>query len=284
MRTLEIVSQNRCFGGEVRVCRHASETLGCAMRFSVFIPGLADQKPVPLLWWLSGLTCTEENFTVKAGAYGEAARLGMAIIAPDTSPRGEQVADDASYDLGQGAGFYVDATEQPWSPHFSMYSYITQELQDLVTGEFPVDADAQGISGHSMGGHGALMLGLRNPQIYKSISAFAPIVAPSQCPWGQKAFSAYLGEDGEAWGTHDSCKILSTGGTRQAFPPILVDQGEADQFLAQQLMPELLSQAAQEAGQDLVLRRQPGYDHSYFFIASFIGDHLAHHSAILNAG
>ncbi len=284
MPTLEIVSRNRCFGGEVRVCRHASETLDCDMRFSVFIPGLADQKPVPLLWWLSGLTCTEENFTVKAGAYGEAARLGVAIIAPDTSPRGEQVADDASYDLGQGAGFYVDATERPWYPHFSMYSYITQELQDLVTGEFPVDADAQGISGHSMGGHGALMLGLRNPQIYKSISAFAPIVAPSQCPWGQKAFSAYLGEDVGAWGTYDSCKILSTGGTRQAFPPILVDQGEADQFLAQQLMPELLSQTAQEAGQDLVLRRQPGYDHSYFFIASFIGDHLAHHSAILNAG
>ena len=251
------------------------------MRFSIFLPEESQQRSVPILWWLSGLTCTEENFTVKAGAYSEAARLGLAIIAPDTSPRGEQVADDEGYDLGQGAGFYLDATEPPWTPHFSMYSYVTSELQTLITQEFPVDATRQGISGHSMGGHGALVLGLRNPSLYKSMSAFAPIVAPSECSWGQNAFTAYLGDDRRAWAVFDACQILSKGSDREGFPPILVDQGGADQFVESQLKPNLLEHAAKNARQAIRLRIQPGYDHSYFFVSSFIADHLRHHSAIL---
>ncbi len=254
------------------------------MRFSLFIPEEQNHGGVPILWWLSGLTCTEENFTLKAGAYAQAARLGLAIIAPDTSPRGQQVADDEAYDLGQGAGFYLDATQSPWTPHFSMYSYITEELQALVTNEFSVDATRQGISGHSMGGHGALVLGLRNPSLYQSISAFAPIVAPCECPWGQKAFSAYLGEDQTAWAAYDACQILSNSASREAFPAILVDQGGADQFLEEQLKPELLEDAAKQAGQEILIRHQPGYDHSYFFVSSFIADHLKHHAAVLNDG
>lgn len=281
MSEIETLSAHKCFGGSLRFCRHDSEALRCAMRFSIFLPAEADTRSVPILWWLSGLTCTEENFTVKAGAYSEASRLGLAIIAPDTSPRGKQVADDEAYDLGQGAGFYLDATEPPWTPHFSMYSYVTQELQSLVTHEFPVDTTRQGISGHSMGGHGALVLGLRNPGLYKSISAFAPIVAPSECPWGQKAFTAYLGNDRTAWAAFDACEILRNGANRADFPSILVDQGGADQFLEAQLMPECFADAAKQAGQAISLRLQPGYDHSYFFVSSFIADHLRHHSETL---
>ena len=281
MSQVEMLNTHKCFGGLLRICQHDSEKLHCSMRFSIFLPAESDQRSVPILWWLSGLTCTEENFTVKAGAYSEAARLGLAIIAPDTSPRGERVADDEAYDLGQGAGFYLDATQSPWTPHFSMYSYITQELQTLVASEFPVDANRQGISGHSMGGHGALVLGLRNPSLYKSISAFAPIVAPSECPWGQKAFTAYLGNDRKDWAVFDACQILSNGASREDFPAILVDQGGADQFLEEQLKPDLLADAAKQAGQEISLRLQPGYDHSYFFVSSFIADHLQHHSEIL---
>ena len=278
---MELVSDQKCFGGSLGFYKHNSDALGCRMGFTLFLPAQAANGPVPLLWWLSGLTCTEENFTVKAGAYGEAARLGLAIIAPDTSPRGEGVADDPGYDLGQGAGFYVNATEAPWAAHFAMYTYITDELQTLVAGEFPIDTSRQGISGHSMGGHGALVLGLRNPSLYRSISAFAPIVAPMNCPWGQKAFTAYLGSYSRAWREYDSCEILRTLGRRAECPLILVDQGGADQFLTKELKPERLQDAAREAGQALELRMQPGYDHSYFFVSSFIRDHLQHHSDIL---
>ena len=278
---MELVNAHKCFGGTLQFCQHQSDALGCRMGFSIFLPEQATQTRAPLLWWLSGLTCTEENFAVKSGAYGEAARLGLAIIAPDTSPRGTHVADDAAYDLGQGAGFYVDATEPPWAPHFSMYSYITQELRALVAGSFPIDAARQAISGHSMGGHGALVLGLRNPSLYKSISAFAPIVTPSECPWGKKAFTAYLGEERSAWSSYDACKILRSGTSHTKCGKILVDQGASDQFLDDQLMPQRLEAAAREAGQALELRMQPGYDHSYFFISSFIGDHLEHHAARL---
>ncbi len=281
MSQVETLNTHKCSGGLLHFCQHDSETLHCSMRFSIFLPAESDQRRVPILWWLSGLTCTEENFTVKAGAYSEAARLGLAIIAVDTSPRGEQVADDEAYDLGHGAGFYLDATESPWTPHFSMYSYITKELQVLVAIEFPVDANRQGISGHSMGGHGALVLGLRNPSLYKSISAFAPIVAPTRCPWGQKAFTAYLGNDRKDWASFDACQILKNGTSREDFPAILVDQGGADQFLEEQLKPELLADAAKQVGQEIHLRLQPGYDHSYFFVSSFIADHLQHHSEIL---
>ncbi len=278
---MQLVNAHKCFGGALQFFRHDSDTLGCAMGFSLFLPEQAKSGRVPILWWLSGLTCTEENFTVKSGAYGEAARFGLAIIAPDTSPRGEDVADDTAYDLGQGAGFYVDATEPPWNAHFSMYSYISQELQALVAGSFSIDPARQGISGHSMGGHGALVLGLRNPSLYKSISAFSPIVAPSACPWGRKAFSAYLGEARSGWSQYDACEILRSGGTRANYPKILVDQGMSDQFLDEQLMPARLLNAAKQCGQALRLRMQPGYDHSYFFVSTFIGDHLAHHASLL---
>ncbi len=278
---MQLVNAHRCFGGTLQFFRHDADVLGCAMGFSLFLPDQAEKNRVPLVWWLSGLTCTEENFTVKSGAYGEAARLGLSIIAPDTSPRGEDVADDAAYDLGQGAGFYVDATEPPWKTHFSMYSYISQELQALVARSFPIDVARQGICGHSMGGHGALVLGLRNPSLYKSISAFSPIASPSECPWGRKAFSAYLGKDPRTWQHYDGCQILRAGGSRAGFPEILVDQGASDQFLGEQLMPERLVDAARQCGQALRLRMQNGYDHSYFFVATFIGDHLAHHAGLL---
>ena len=253
------------------------------MRFSVFTPpqALHGGAPAPILWWLSGLTCTEDNFTVKAGAYRKAAELGLVIVAPDTSPRGEAVPDDEAYDFGQGAGFYVDATQAPWSTHFHMYSYITRELPELVFGNFAADPARQGIFGHSMGGHGALTIGLKNPDTYRSISAFAPISAPMDCPWGDKALTGYLGPDRTAWEAHDATRLLRGGGDRSGFPPILVDQGKADPFLDNQLMPHLLQEACRAAGQALTLRLQEGYDHSYFFIASFIDDHLAHHKKIL---
>jgi len=276
---MEVISWQACFGGTVLYCSHPSAITRCDMRFTIFLPPQAGDRP--LLWWLSGLTCTEDNFTVKAGAYRCAAELGLVIVAPDTSPRGEGVADDEAYDLGQGAGFYLNATESPWSGNYQMYSYITEELPALVAAEFPVDMAAQGISGHSMGGHGALTIGLKNPEVYKSLSAFAPIVNPVDCPWGKKAFTAYLGADSSSWAEYDSCLLLGSAGERAQFPPILIDQGTADDFLEGQLRPERFAAACVEAGQKLELRMQEGYDHSFFFVSTFIEDHLRHHAAIL---
>jgi S-formylglutathione hydrolase len=280
---LATVAEHGCFGGTVGYYRHASRVTGCEMQFSVFVPPTARAGRVPVLWWLSGLTCTAENFTTKAGAYRAAAECGLMIVAPDTSPRGADVPDDDAYDLGQGAGFYVDATQAPWSRHFRMYSYVTAELPELVAGRFPADGNRQGISGHSMGGHGALTLGLRHPDRYRSLSAFAPIAAPTQCPWGRRAFAAYLGADESAWSGHDATALMGAVADRHAAAEILVDQGADDQFLEAQLMPERFAAACAAAGQRLSLRMQPGYDHSYFFVASFIDDHIRHHARILAA-
>jgi S-formylglutathione hydrolase len=273
--SLEILNQHRVAGGTLRFCRHASIATGTAMRFSLFLP--AGAGPHPVLLWLSGLTCTEENFTTKAGAYLAAARLGLAVLAPDTSPRGEGVADDPAYDLGQGASFYVDATEAPWAAHFQMERYITAELPAVVAQNFPVDLQRCGISGHSMGGHGALTLALRHPQLFRSVSAFAPISSPTRCAWGTKAFGAYLGSDATTWQQHDASLLLESGAARGKFDEILVDQGSADNFLVEQLKPELLQAACAKAGQRLQLRRQEGYDHSYYFVSTFMTDHLAWH-------
>jgi S-formylglutathione hydrolase len=270
----EITATHRVHGGTLSYCRHDSAATGTPMKFSVFVP--PGEGPFPVLVWLSGLTCTEDNFTSKAGAYGAAAQHGVIIVAPDTSPRGEGVADDPAYDLGQGAGFYVDATQAPWTPHFKMESYVTRDLLEAVDGAFPTDPARRGVFGHSMGGHGALTLALRHPDLFKSVSAFAPIVSPTRCPWGEKAFTAYLGADRAAWAAHDACLLIEAGAAR--FDDILVDQGLGDQFLEGQLKPELLEAACAAAGQILTLRRQPGYDHSYFFMTSFIADHIAWHA------
>jgi S-formylglutathione hydrolase len=278
---MQTVSERRCFGGTLGYYQHAAETTHCSMGFTVFVPSQASDGPLPVLWWLSGLTCTADNFTAKAGAYRQAAESGLIVVAPDTSPRGEDVPDDPGYDLGQGAGFYVDATEPPWSENFRMYSYVTTELPALIGSHFPVRSDAHGIAGHSMGGHGALTIGLKNPDQFRSLSAFAPIVAPTQCPWGQKALAAYLGDDPTAWVEYDATQII-TGSDRSAFPEILIDQGLADEFLRDQLMPEKFAEACTAAGQKLCLRQHEGYDHSYFFIATFIDDHVRHHAAILH--
>ncbi len=274
---MERIESRACFGGRQEVWSHRSETLGCAMRFGVYLPPQAAAGPCPVLYFLSGLTCTEQNFLTKAGAQRYAAEHGIVVVAPDTSPRGEGVADDPTYDLGQGAGFYVDATEAPWSAHFRMFGYVADELPALVESSFPV-TDARGISGHSMGGHGALVIAMRRPGRYRSVSAFAPIVAPSQVPWGERAFRAYLGEDRDAWSRYDAVALVATAEERL---PLLVDQGDADEFLAQQLRPELLRQACEKAGHPLTLRMQPGYDHSYYFVASFVGEHVAHHARAL---
>lgn len=278
---MDTISQHRCFDGTLGYYSHMADSTACEMRFSVFVPPDSSGGRAPLLWWLSGLTCTADNFTAKAGAYRAAAEAGMIIVAPDTSPRGPDVPDEATYDLGQGAGFYVDATESPWSDHFQMYTYLTDELPAVVLAGFPVDADAQGIAGHSMGGHGALVLGLRNPHQFRSISAFAPIVSPVSCPWGQKALTAYLGNDDGQWAQYDATRLMSQAGDRSQSNEILIDQGLADEFLVEQLRPELFEQACESAGQALRLRRQEGYDHSYFFIASYIDDHIEHHRRIL---
>ena len=279
--SLTTVTQNLCFGGVQGVYSHASPETGCTMRFGVFMPPQAQQGLVPVLYWLSGLTCTEDNFIVKAGAQRVAAELGVAIVAPDTSPRGEGVPDDKdSYDFGMGAGFYVDATQEPWRKHYRMYSYLAEELPWLVASNFAVDPTRVGIFGHSMGGHGALTLALKNPQRFKSVSAFAPISSPMRCPWGEKALSGYLGQDRTTWREYDTTALLETRGWKG--PPLLVDQGTKDQFLETQLKPELLRDACERAGVALDLRLREGYDHSYFFIASFIEDHLrfhAHHLA-----
>lgn len=278
MGGVEITQSHKVHGGQLHYCRHASQATGTQMRFSLFLP--AGAGPFPVLVWLSGLTCSEDNFTTKAGAYRKAAELGLAVVAPDTSPRGEGVADDPAYDLGQGAGFYVDATQAPWAPHFRMETYVTADLPEAL-GEFPVDLSRCGISGHSMGGHGALTLALRHPELYRSVSAFAPISSPIRCPWGQKALAAYLGPDEAAWRSHDASLLLEGGAAKGRFDDILVDQGGADSFLDGQLNPTFLIAAAETAGQKLTLRMQPGYDHSYFFISSFIDDHLAWHTARL---
>ena len=277
--TTERIEHRACFGGWQDVYRHRSEVLGCDMTVGVYLPPQVEQGPCPVLYWLSGLTCTEQNFITKAGAQRYAAEHGIILVAPDTSPRGEDVADAEGYDLGKGAGFYVNATQAPWASHYRMYDYIVDELPAWVEAD-PMASDRRAISGHSMGGHGALTIALKNPGRYRSVSAFSPIVAPSQVPWGQKAFAAYLGDDREAWKAWDTVELV-----RQAREPLplLVDQGDADEFLQGQLKPELLQAAAAEAGHPLTLRMQPGYDHSYYFIASFIGDHIAHHAAALKA-
>lgn len=274
---LELISQHRCFGGTQRYYRHDSAEIGLPMRFSVFVPPQAEQGPVPVLFFLAGLTCTEETFMIKAGAQRLAAQLGVMLVAPDTSPRGANVAgEDESWDLGTGAGFYLDATAAPWRDHYRMDSYVTQELYAIVTSALPGDAARVGIFGHSMGGHGALVLALRNPGKFRSVSAFAPIAAPSQCPWGKKAFGAYLGDNPDAWAAYDASALMR--GLRQPVPGgILVDQGTTDQFLAEQLYPEVFEAACAAAGQPLTLRRQDGYDHGYYFISTFIEDHIRFH-------
>jgi S-formylglutathione hydrolase len=278
MSAFEKVESRASFGGVQGVWSHRSRALNCTMKVAVYLPPQAKGGRVPVLYWLSGLSCTEQNFITKAGAQAHAARHGVAIVAMDTSPRGEGVPDDPAYDLGQGAGFYVDATREPWSRHFRMAEYVADELPGLVEASFPV-TDRRAISGHSMGGHGALVLALRNPGRYRSVSAFAPIVAPSQVPWGEKAFAAYLGDDRAAWRAHDATELVATAEERL---PILIDQGDADEFLEKQLRPELFQAACAAAGHPLILRMRPGYDHSYYFIASFIGDHVAHHARALH--
>lgn len=276
---MEKIEDVGCFGGRQQVWQHSSSSLSCDVRFAVYLPPQAKLKKCPVLYWLSGLTCNEQNFITKAGAQNYAAEHGVIIVAPDTSPRGDDVANDEAYDLGQGAGFYINASEQPWAPHFRMYDYIVDELPALIEANFPV-TDARGIFGHSMGGHGALMIALKNPGRYRSVSAFSPIVAPSQVPWGEKAFGAYLGDDRQSWLEWDSCALIATATEKL---PLLVDQGEADNFLKEQLKPQLLQQACEQAGHPLTLRMQPGYDHSYYFIASFIGEHIAHHAQALKS-
>jgi S-formylglutathione hydrolase len=278
--SIETISEQACFGGTQGFYRHRSVETGTDMRFAVYLPPQAQSASVPVLWFLAGLTCTEENFIVKAGAQRVAAELGIALVAPDTSPRGADVPGDPenAYDFGLGAGFYVDATQAPWSTHYRMYSYVARELPGLLRGRFPLDLARQGISGHSMGGHGALTLALRNPGAYRSVSAFAPIVAASTVPWGIKALGRYLGEDRSTWAAHDACELVRSG---HRSPVILIDQGDADRFLAEQLRPELFEDACAAVGQPLLLRRQPGYDHSYYFIASFIEDHLRWHAQAL---
>jgi S-formylglutathione hydrolase len=276
MRT---ISEQRCFGGTVGFYAAPSATLGLETRFSVFIPKQAAQGKVPVLTYLAGLTCTEETFMIKAGAQRLAAALGIMLVAPDTSPRGAGIpGEDKEWDFGVGAGFYVDAAQAPWSRHYRMYSLVTEELPTLIAAHFPAAPDRQGIFGHSMGGHGALVCALRNPGRYRSVSAFAPIVAPSQVPWGQKAFTGYLGSDRAAWLDYDATALVA----RAPFPgEILIDQGLADKFLAEQLRPELFEAACRNADQKLRLRRHEGYDHSYYFIASVIDDHLRHHAEAL---
>ena len=276
---LKPVSSWRCFDGDLSVFEHASSVCRTNMRFAVFAPPQSRSQSVPVLWYLSGLTCTWENVMTKGGLQRTASELGMMVIAPDTSPRGEGVADDPAFDLGQGAGFYLTATQAPWSAHFKMDEYIVSELQDLIAAHFPsADLQRQGIMGHSMGGHGALTLHLKHPQRYRSVSAFSPIVAPTQVPWGQKAFAAYLGNNREAWRDYDACELVK----KQPSPAhVLIDQGAADSFLERELQPERFVAAARAAGQSVTLRMQEGYDHSYYFISTFIDDHLRWHSLAL---
>ncbi len=278
---LETLSEHRCFGGVQGFYRHASAGIGLPMKFGVFVPPQAAQGPVPVLFYLAGLTCTEETFAIKAGAQRVAAELGLMLVSPDTSPRDTGIEGaSAAWDFGHGAGFYLDATQAPWAAHFRMESWVTKELRGLVLSQFPARDDRVGLFGHSMGGHGALTLALRHPGLYQSVSAFAPIAAPTQCPWGEKAFGGYLGDDRATWAAHDATELVKAG--RKA-PPLLIDQGLADNFLAAQLHPHLFEAACAQAGQPLTLRRHEGYDHGYYFIASFIEDHLRHHAQTLCA-
>ncbi|WP_163390345.1 S-formylglutathione hydrolase [Enterovibrio norvegicus] len=275
--SIENISSNRSSGGWHKQYTHASRTVHCDMRFAIFLPPQASEtNKVPVLYWLSGLTCSDENFMQKAGAHRIAAELGIAIVAPDTSPRGENIPDDpdGAYDFGIGAGFYVNATEAPWNRYYHMYDYVVKELPAVIEDHFPV-SDIKAISGHSMGGHGALSIALKNSELYRSVSAFSPIVNPVNVPWGQKALSNYLGEDKNAWREYDSCALIKKATSHL---PMLIDQGDADQFLHDQLKPENLLQAAEEAGYPLELRMQEGYDHSYYFISSFIEDHVRFHA------
>ena len=273
---MQNVSTTASFGGTLSVYDHASEVTGTDMRFAVFLPPQAKDGPVPALTYLSGLTCTWENVMSKAGLQGWASELGLAIIAPDTSPRGSDVADDEAYDLGQGAGFYLTAREMPWASHYKMDEYITEELWALVHDQFPLNPARHGIFGHSMGGHGAITLHLKHPEKYKTCSAFSPITSPAQVPWGQKAFTAYLGEVNPLWELYDATEIVQE---RQTRAHILIDTGDADQFLSEQLRPDLFETACKTHGQALTSRLQPGYDHSYYFVASFAEDHIRHHAA-----
>ena len=280
MAALTVISEHACFGGRQGFYRHDSATTAGPMQFAVFVPPHASSGRVPVVTYLAGLTCTEETFTIKAGAQRVAAELGLMLVMPDTSPRAATLPGDReSWDLGIGAGFYVDATRAPWSAHYRMFSYVTEELPALVAAHFPARADRQGIFGHSMGGHGALVCALRRPDRYRTVSAFAPICAPSLVPWGEKAFSAYLGADRERWADYDSCALIRKGG--RVGPHLLVDQGLADKFLDVQLKPELLEAACAASGQRLRLRRHEGYDHSYYFIATVVDEHLRHHAKVL---
>ncbi len=279
---MDKISSTQCFSGQQQQFEHDSAVLNCRMRFAIYLPpqALAGQK-VPVLYWLSGLTCTDENFSQKAGAQRMAAQLGIALVMPDTSPRGGDVADDAGYDLGQGAGFYLNAIQAPWDKHYQMYDYIAYELPALIEAHFPVN-DKRSISGHSMGGHGALIIGLRNAPRYQSISAFSPIVSPLNCPWGHKALTAYLGDDQALWVKYDAVELMKKIKEDTAqLPPIKVDQGLADQFLEQQLKPHLLENAARQVGYPFEINVHSGYDHSYYFIASFIESHLEFHARYL---
>ncbi|MCW2254752.1 S-formylglutathione hydrolase [Providencia alcalifaciens] len=271
---MERIERHACFGGWQDVYQHHSEVLGCSMKFAAYLPSETDNKIYPVIYWLSGLTCNEQNFISKSGAQQFAAKHGVILIAPDTSPRGEQVADDEAYNLGQGAGFYINALMAPWSSHYNMYDYIVSELPNLVEANLPANGK-RAICGHSMGGHGALMIGLRNSERYSSLSAFAPIVAPSLVPWGQKAFMTYLGEDKSLWSRYDTVNLLSE---LQTTPPMLVDVGTEDPFFQEQLQPELFDEVCSRKQHDYTLNLREGYDHSYYFIASFIGEHIAFHA------
>ncbi len=278
---MNLIDNQVCFAGEQRRYQHSSTVLDCEMTFSIYLPPQSNSK-TPLIYWLSGLTCSDENFVQKSGAQRYAAEHGVAIVAPDTSPRGDAIPDDveASYDFGLGAGFYVNASEQPWAKNYRMYDYVVNELPQLLKRNFDIDTGRTSIMGHSMGGHGALSIALKNPGRFQSVSAFAPIVSPINCAWGQKALSGYLGSDQTSWKQYDSCELIASAAERL---PLLVDQGDADNFLAEQLKPELLKQACEKHNHPLTLRLQPGYDHSYFFIASFMADHIHWHASALFA-
>ena len=279
MASFTVISEHACFGGVQGYYQHDSSVIGLPMKFGVYTPPQAKAGPVPVLFYLAGLTCNEETFAIKAGAQRVAAELGLMLVTPDTSPRGTGVEGaDATWDFGTAAGFYLDATQAPWAERWRMGSYITQELRQLVLGEFPALASKVGLFGHSMGGHGALTLALKNPTLYQSVSAFAPIAAPMQCPWGVKAFSGYLGGDRSGWSDFDATELVKAG---HRAPPLLIDQGLGDKFLPEQLHPHLFEAACQAAGQPLTLRRHAGYDHGYFFISTFVEDHLRHHARAL---
>ncbi len=279
---MQKLSEYKMFGGRQLRYQHESDVLDCAMRFSVYLPTAVERHPVPVLYWLSGLTCTDENFVIKAGAQQFAEKYQIALVAPDTSPRGEGVADDpdGSWDFGLGAGFYLNATQAPFDRHYQMYDYVVDELRALINRSFPVEPEKTAISGHSMGGHGALTIALKNPDIYRSVSAFSPICSPMHCPWGQKALTGYLGKDVSQWRQYDAAALIRQAKTKL---PMRVDQGSADEFLVEQLKPELLWQAAADAGFELDFRMQTGYDHSYFFIASFIEEHIGFHARYLDS-